>query len=116
MKKTAVGVTSLIINIFLFLVSLCFSVIAVGLTDWWERYPVYIPEFIMCAAFMLVSLALPIAANLLLYKFWYKKSGMSKLWVIVPLLAICLVWGFMLTAFLFSIPEWGEFSWTAYEY
>lgn len=111
MGKIAVRIGSLAVNIFLFFISLYFSLIALALSDYWERYPVYISEFIMCAAFMLISLALPIAANLLLYRFWYKKAGMSKLWLIIPLLAVYIVLGLLLIVFLFSIPEWERFTW-----
>lgn len=112
MKKAASLISSLVINFFLFFTSLCFMVIPIGYTDFWERYPIYIPEFIMCIAFIVISLVLPFGANFLLYRFWYKKSGMSKLWVVIPLAATYLVLLFLLLVFLLAIPEWwNSFTW-----
>ena len=112
MKKAASRISSLMINFFLFFTSLCFMVIPIGYTDFWERYPIYIPEFIMCIAFIVISLVLPFGANFLLYRFWYKKSGMSKLWVVIPLAATYLVLLFLLLVFLLAIPEWwNSFTW-----
>ena len=110
MKKAASRISSLVINFFLFFTSLYFMVMSVAMTDYWEYYPVYVPQFIMCIAFMLIAFALPFGANFLLYRFWYKKSGMSKLWVVIPLAATYLVLLFCLLVFLMSIPDWGNFS------
>lgn len=111
MKKTASRICSLVINLFLFCISFYFMLISAAMTDYWERYDIYIPEFIMCAAFIVISLALPFAANFLLYRFWYKKSGMSKLWAAIPLAATYLVLLFVLLVFLMSIPDWSNFTW-----
>lgn len=111
MKKAASRISSLVINFFLFFTSLYFMVIPIAYTDNWERYPVYVPQFIMCMAFIVIALALPFTANFLLYKFWYKKSGMSKLWIVIPLLGTYLVLLFWLLVFLMSIPDWGNFTW-----
>ena len=106
MGKSVSRIVSLAINFLLFFISIYFMAIPLGITDYWERYPVYIPEFIMCTAFIVISLAVPFAANFLLYKFWYKKSGMSKLWVAIPLLGTYIVLGYLLLAFFISIPDW----------
>lgn len=106
MGKAVSRIVSLVINFWLFFISLYFMVISVAMTDYWERYPVYIPEFIMCIAFIVISLAVPFAANFLLYRFWYKKSGMSKLWIAVPLLGTYLALLFLLLAFFISVPDW----------
>ena len=113
MGKVVSRIVSLAINFGLFFISLYFMVISVGMTDYWERYPVYIPEFIMCIAFIVISFAVPFAANFLLYRFWYKKSGMSKLWVVIPLLGTYLVLGYLLFAFFISVPDWrnSAFTW-----
>ncbi|MDE5741867.1 MAG: hypothetical protein K2H90_05400 [Oscillospiraceae bacterium] len=111
MKNAVSRIGSLAINLFLFFTSLCFMVIPIGLTDYWERYPIYISEFIMCMSFIVIALAIPFGANFLLYRFWYKKSGMSKLWVAIPLLTVYLILGLLLVVFIFSIPEWGRFTW-----
>lgn len=87
------------------------------MTDWWERYPIYIPEFIMCIAFILIAFALPLAANLLLYRFWYKKAGMSRRWIIIPLAVTYLAAGLLLFVFGFFSPEWwNSFTWEANNY
>ena len=111
MKKAVSRISSLVINFFLFFTSLYFMVIPIAYTDYWERYPVYVPQFIMCIAFMLIAVALPFGANFLLYRFWYKKAGMSKLWVAIPLAATYLVLLFLLLVFFMSIPDWGNFTW-----
>ena len=111
MKKAASRISSLVINFFLFFTSICFMVIPIGYTDFWERYPIYIPEFIMCIAFIVISLVLPFGANFLLYRFWYKKAGMSKLWIVIPLLGTYLILFFGVIVFLMSIPDWGNFTW-----
>lgn len=109
MKKAVSRIASLVINFFLFFTSLFFMMISVGLTDWWERCPVYIPEFIMCTAFIVIAFAMPFGVNFLLYRFWYKKTGMSKLWVIIPAAGTYLPLVFLLLVFVVSIPEWGRF-------
>lgn len=112
MKKAVSRISSLVINFFMFCISFYFMLMSVAMTDYWERYPIYIPEFIMCIAFIVISLALPFAANFLLYRFWYKKSGMSKLWVAIPLAATYFLLLGLLLVFLFSIPEWwNSFTW-----
>lgn len=110
MKKAASRISSLVINFFLFFTSLYFMVIPIAYTDHWERYPVYVPQFIICIVLMLIAFALPFASNFLLYRFWYKKAGMSKLWVIIPLLGTYLVLLLGVVVFLMSIPDWGNFS------
>lgn len=110
MKKAASRISSLAINFFLFFTSMYFMVIPIAYTDYWERYPVYVPQFIMCIAFMLIAVALPFGANFLLYRFLYKKAGMSKLWVIIPLLGTYLMLLLGVVVFLMSIPDWGNFS------
>lgn len=110
MKKAASRISSLAINFFLFFTSMYFMVIPIAYTDYLERYPVYVPQFIMCIAFMLIAVALPFGANFLLYRFWYKKAGMSKLWVIIPLLGTYLMLLLGVVVFLMSIPDWGNFS------
>lgn len=112
MKKAASRISSLVINFFLFFTSLYFMVIPIAYTDNWERYPVYVPQFIMCIAFIVIALALPFTANFLLYRFWYKKAEMSKLWVAIPLAATYLVLLLGLVVFLLSIPDWrNSFTW-----
>ena len=111
MKKFASCIISVIINLMLFFTSLYFMVMSVAMTDYWEYYPVYVPQFIMCIAFMLIAFALPFGANFLLYRFWYKKAGMSKLWIVIPLLGTYLILLFCLLVFLMSIPDWGNFTW-----
>lgn len=112
MKKAVSRISSLVINFFLFFTSLYFMVIPIAYTDHWEYYPVYVPQFIMCIAFMLIAFALPFGANFLLYRFWYKKSGMSKLWIVIPLLGTYIVLVLGVVIFLFSIPEWrNSFTW-----
>ena len=106
MKKSASCIISVLINLMLFFTSLLFMAISFGMTDYWERYPIYIPELIMCIAFIVIALAVPFTANFLLYRFWYKKFGISKLWVAVPLSFTYLVLVYLLSVFIFFIPDW----------
>lgn len=111
MKKAVSRIASLAINFFLFFTSLVFMLIPLGITDWWERCPVYIPEFIMCTVLIVIAFAVPFGVNFLLYRFWYKKAGMSKLWVIIPSAGTYLLLLFLLIVLLMSIPDWGTFTW-----
>lgn len=116
MKKAAVRAASAAINFCLFFVSFYFMAIPLGISDYWERYPIYIPEFIMCMALIAIALALPFGANFLLYRFWYKKAGISKLWIIIPLLCIYLVLGFWLIVFFMTVYDCGTFTWQIQQY
>ena len=111
MKKAAVRAASAAINFCLFFVSFYFMAIPLGISDYWERYPIYIPEFIMCTAFIVIAFAVPFAANFLLYRFWYKRAGISKLWIIIPLLCIYLALGFWLIVFFMTVHDCGTFTW-----
>lgn len=111
MKKAVVRITSLAINFFLFFTSLPLMALVLAYTDRWEYYPVYISEFIMCTAFIVIAFAVPLGVNFLMYRFWYKKAGMSKLWVVIPAAGTYLLLLFLLLVFLMSIPDWGTFTW-----
>ena len=116
MGKAAIRIASAAINFCLFFVSFYFMAIPLGISDYWERYPIYIPEFIMCIAFIVIALAVPFGASFLMYRFWYKKAGVHKLWIIIPLLFIYLVLGFLLIMFFTTVHDCRNFTWQVQQF
>lgn len=52
---------------------------------------IYIPDFITGIIIILLTLTVPVVLNLLLYHFWYRKCGLSKKWIIIPIIIIAAI-------------------------
>ncbi len=49
---------------------------------------IYGQDFVAGMCFLAAAVVIPIAANLLLYLLWHRKRGVSRLWTLIPAVAV----------------------------
>ena len=54
----------------------------------YDELDVYAADFFVGVALLVVSIVVPVVANLLLYRFWYSKCSLSKKWIYIPIAVI----------------------------
>lgn len=75
---------------------------------------VYGSDFLFGLFLIVISIVVPVVANLLLHRFWYSKCSLSKKWIYIPMAIITVgllgfaVWFIIVDGF---VEGWLEATW-----